>query len=183
MSLTVGTDTYVDGPTALAYIQRRYPQIAALQTLTDGTDPKWEGALLRAVDEIEALEPAMWQGWKTNVTSALQWPRVAVTDRRRNAWGYSPVYGFGFFFDPGTMPDLLQNAQAEEALLLLLLDSDPGYVPALLDAQKGVAEVRIEQARVQYQPQQRYGGLLHSARAWILLLQLRRDCPARVVMC
>ncbi len=130
----------MDGPTALAYIMRRYPQIPAVQGLTTGTDPKWEGALLRAVDEIEALEPAMWQGWKTNVTSPLQWPRVAVTDRRRNAWGYSPVYGFGFFFDPNSMPDLLQNAQAEEALLLFLLDSDPGYVPALLDEQKGVLE-------------------------------------------
>lgn len=183
MSLTVGTDTYIDGPGALAYCVLRYPQVAAIQAITDGTIAPWEGALLRAVDAIETLEPAMWQGWKTNVSSPLQWPRVAVTDRRRNAWGYSPVYGFGFFFDPNAMPDVLQYAQAEEALLLFLLDSDPGYLPSLLDEQKGVAEVRIQQSRVQYQPHPRYGGLIHSARAWQLLLQLRRDCPARVVMC
>ncbi len=181
--LTVGTDTYIDGPTALAYIQRRYAQIASIMAITDGTDARWEGALLRAVDEIEALEPAMWQGWKTNVTSPLQWPRVAVTDRRKNAWGYSPVYGFGFFFDSSTMPDLLQDAQAEEALLLFLLDSDPGYVPVLLDAQKGIAEVEIFKSRVSYQGHRLFGNLIHSPRAWTLLLQLRRDRPARIVMC
>lgn len=141
--LIVGIDTYVDGAISQAYIQRRYPQIPAVAALTTtsvthpdnsvsfAADPRWEGALLRAVDAIEALEPAMWQGWKTEVSSGLQWPRVAVTDRRRNAWGYSPVYGFGFFFDSGAMPDILQHAQAEEALILFLLDSDPGYVPAL----------------------------------------------------
>ena len=179
MALTVGVDTYVDAGVGLLYIQQRYTRIAAIQSADEAA---WEGALLRACDAIEGLEPAMWQGWKTTVTSPLQWPRVAVVDHRAQRLGLFAGVWLGFF-DANSMPDLLQYAQAEEALLLYLLDANPGYVPRLLDEQKGVSEERLQLSRLQYQQHRLHGDFIRSMRAWLLLLQLRRDKPARVVMC
>ena len=181
---TIGVNTYVDPGQALAFAQLIYPQIpllSALEIASPGV--AWNGAVIRACMKIEALDPRMWLGWKTNIYSELQWPRIAVPDLRINAWGYSPVYGFGFFYNMYLMPQTLQLAQTHEAIYLYLLDSDPGYIPTVLMSLKGITDVSLQKSSVKTEKVELYGGLFCNSFAWTLLKYLRRVQPSAIKMC
>ena len=181
---TVGVNTYVDPGQALAFAKMIYPQIPTINALSiTSPDAAWNGAVIRACMKIEALDPRMWLGWKTNINSELQWPRIAVPDLRINAWGYSPVYGFGFFYDASLMPQTLQLAQTHEAIYLYLLDSDAGYIATVMMSLKGITDISLQKSSIKTAPVELFGGLFCNPFAWTLLKYLRRVGPSSVKMC
>ena len=99
MTVTVGTDSYIDESELIAY--------AALRGVTI-TTPDASIALIKAMDYLESQD---FIGWKTEAAQPLQWPRQGV-------------YIDGVLVDSATVPQEVKDAQA-----VIAMSINDGYDP------------------------------------------------------
>jgi len=124
MSLTVGTDTYLDLEGAAAYFNDRLHS----QAWVAATDPDRERALKTATRLLDTLD---YQGVRTSRTQGLAWPRLCIMDPRGSAV-------------PGnTVPTFVSAACAEWGIWLL--SHDPAQ-PVHTVTRKQVGDLNVELA-------------------------------------
>ena len=103
MTITTGTDTYLDADGAATYFQNRLHS----QTWTAATDPDRENALRTATTLLDALD---YQGARATSSQPLAWPRRGMRDRD------------GCLLPSDVIPAAIPAACAEWAIYLLTHD-------------------------------------------------------------